>query len=78
MHVLPKMVSGALPLGYLPNNIQGPVRDIPRSSPQYSKVLSVFWIFLLFNQTFADQLNIGDVQWSEILVYYIIKYLDDN
>ena len=46
-------VSGALPLGYLPNYIQGPVRDIPRFSPRYSRVLSALdipgscprWIF---------------------------------
>ena len=73
-----RLVSGALPPGYLPNYIQGPVRDIPRSCPRYSRVLSIFEFILLFNQTFADQLNIVDVQWSDILVYYIIKYLDDN
>ena len=57
----------------------------PGSCPRYSKVLSAifqgpvhFLIFLLCNQTFADQLYIGDVQWSEILVYYIIKNLYDN
>ena len=59
--------------------------NILGSCPRYSKVLSAifqgpvhFLIFLLCNQTFADQLYIGDVQWSEILVYYIIKNLYDN
>ena len=50
-----KRIIGYLPLGYLPNYFQGPVRDIPRYCPRYFRVLSALDILIpLPNYFFQD------------------------